>query len=144
MGTDVNGLDGTIQRVDYYRMTVQDQPGESLQLLSVLNDLGIELLAFAAIPSGEGQAQLTVFPSDPARFAVEAKKGGLELDGPHVALMVTGDTDFHALAEVHRALFEANVNVSASTGMTSSKGGYSYVIYLRTNDVDRAAAALGL
>ncbi|UCE86633.1 MAG: hypothetical protein JSU66_02535, partial [Deltaproteobacteria bacterium] len=65
-----------------------------------------------------------------------------ELDGPHPALLVQGDDELGALAGVHALLHEANVNVYASSGVTDGKGSYGYVIYVRPEDYERAAAAL--
>jgi hypothetical protein len=41
-------------------------------------------------------------------------------------------------------LYEANVNVYASSGVANSMGSYGYVIYVRPDDYERAAAALEL
>jgi hypothetical protein len=41
-----------VRRVDYFSTTVKDQPGEAYQLLTTLADLGINLLAFTAVPIG--------------------------------------------------------------------------------------------
>ncbi|HKZ81070.1 MAG TPA: hypothetical protein VJ124_22555 [Pyrinomonadaceae bacterium] len=39
-------------------------------------------------------------------------------------------------------LYEANVNVFASSGVADGKGSYGYVIYVRPDDYERAVAAL--
>ena len=41
-----------IRRVDYFYTMIQDQPGEAYKLLSRLADLGVNLLAFTAVPTG--------------------------------------------------------------------------------------------
>ena len=42
------------------------------------------------------------------------------LVGPHRAFLVQGDDHLGALAEIHRRLFEGNINVYASSGVTES------------------------
>jgi hypothetical protein len=133
-----------IRRIDYFSVTVTDQPGEACKLLEQLEQLGINLLAFTAVPTGPMQAQLTLFPEDVARLASEAKKGGLALDGPHPALLVQGDDELGALARIHAKLYAANVNVYASSGVADGRGSFGYVIYVRPEEYSRAAAALGL
>lgn len=129
----------TIRRVEYFYTTVTDRPGEAHGLLSQLADIGINLLAFTAVPVGPDRTQLTVFPDDPAKLVREAAKAGLTLDGPHRALLVQGDDVLGALAGVHERLYEANVNVYASSGVADGRGTYGYILYVRPEDFEKAA-----
>lgn len=131
-----------IRRVEYFYATVKDQPGEAYKLLSLLGRLGIDLLAFTAIPFGPMNTQLTIFPEDSGRLRNEAQKSGLQLEGPQPALLVQGDDELGGVAEVHMKLYEAKVNVFASSGVSDGKGSYGYVIYVRPDDYERAVAAL--
>ena len=97
----------SIRGAEYYRTTVADEPHQGYELLSDLADLGINLLAFTAVPSGSDQVQLTLFPEDPSRLEAEAKRAGLLLDGPHPAILVHGDDELGALAKIHRRMADA-------------------------------------
>ncbi|MDH3734715.1 MAG: hypothetical protein OEU54_14400 [Gemmatimonadota bacterium] len=130
------------QRVDYFYVTVQDEAGSAYQLLSALEQSGVNLLAFTAVPTGPLRAQLTVFPEDAGQLQAMAPTAGLELDGPYSALLVQGDDELGALARVHEKLFDAGVNVYASTGLAGDRGRYAYVIYVRSEDIDQAVSAL--
>jgi hypothetical protein len=132
----------SIRRVQYFYTTVADQPGEAYKLLARLADLGLNLLAFTAVPIGPIQTQLTLFPEQGRKMAEEAKKAGLVLNGPYPALLVQGDDELGALARVHERLYEAGVNVYASTGVADGHGSYGYIVYVRQEDYDRAATAL--
>ena len=134
----------TIRRVDYFYTMVRDQPGEAYRLLRVLADLGVNQLAFTAVPMGPQRTQLTLFPENSQKFQDAAKKAGITVDGPHRAFLVQGDDQLGALVGVHEKLFQAGVNVYASTGVTDGQGSYGYVVYVRSEDVNRAAAALGI
>ena len=134
----------TIQRVEYFYTTVKDQPGEAYKLLNLLGSLGINQLAFSAIPVGPNSTQLAVFPEDPAKLVNEAKLAGMILDGPHHALLIQGDDELGALAGIHQKLFEEDINVYASSGVTDGRGSYGYLIYVKEDDFDRAATTLGL
>jgi hypothetical protein len=134
----------SVRRVDYFSTTVKDQLGEAYQLLTTLADLGINLLAFTAVPIGPLHTQLTIFPQDTGKLASEAQKDRLVLDGPHPALLVQGDDELGALAEFHRRLANARVNVYASTGVADGSGCFGYIIYVRPEDYDRAVESLGL
>lgn len=133
-----------IRRVDYFYATVKDQPGEAYKFLALLASLGINLLAITAVPFGPMNTQLTIFPEDTGKLRSEAQKAGLKLDGPQPAFLVQGDDKLGALAEVHMKLFEANVNVYASSGVSDGKGSYGYLIYVRPDDYEKAVAALQL
>jgi hypothetical protein len=131
-----------IRRVEYFYAVVKDEPGAAYEFLSQLERLGINLLAFTAIPTGPQRTQLTLFPEEPRHMESEAKKMGLELDGPHPALLVQGDDELGVLARIHENLHAANVNVYASSGVADGEGRFGYVIYIRPEDYERAVAAL--
>jgi hypothetical protein len=131
-----------IRRVEYFHTTVVDQPGESYKVLSALAGLGVNLLAFMAVPVGPATTQLTLFPEEPSKMASEAAKAKMILDGPHRALLVQGDDELGALAVVHEKLYRADVNVYASTGVSDGHGKYGNIIYVRPEDYNRAAKAL--
>jgi hypothetical protein len=130
--------------VEYFYTTVADRPGEAYTVLSQLAALGINLLAFSGVPMGPARTELTLFPEDPSMMKSAAAKAGFTLDGPHPAFLVQGDDELGALAGIHEKLYQADVNVYASSGIADGKGSYGYVIYVRPGDDERAARALGV
>lgn len=134
----------TIRRVEYFYTLVKDKPGEAYKLLNLLTGMGVNQLAFSAIPVGPDSTQLAVFPEDPAKLVNETRKTGIHLDGPHHALLIQGDDDLGALAGIHQKLFQANINVFSSSGVTDGRGSYGYLIYVKEDDFLRAAETLGL
>jgi hypothetical protein len=134
----------SISRAQYFYISVKDKPGEAYKLLTRLAEYGINLLAFTGIPIGPSHTQLTIFPEDPAKLIDSAKKASLALDGPNLALLVQGDDELGALAGIHEKLYEANVNVYASTGVSDGRGSFGYLLYIRPDEYERAIAALGL
>ena len=131
-----------IKKVDYFYCSIVDQPGEAYKLLSQFERGGINLLAFTAIPVGPDRTQLTLFPEVSSKLLSEAKNAKMSLDGPHPALLVQGDDELGALADIHQILFEANVNVYASNGVTDNNGSFGYLLYIRPEEYERATAAL--
>lgn len=132
----------TIRRVEYFYATVKDQPGEAYQILSQLAGLGVNLLALTVIPFGPNTTQMTLFPEDALEFKSVTQKAGLKIDGPHAAILVQGNDEVGALAEIHRLLYQAGVNVYATSGVSTGQGSYGYVIYVRPEAFDKAAAVL--
>lgn len=133
-----------IQKVEYFYTSVVDQPGEAYKFLSTLAKAGINLLAFTAVPVGPMRTQLSIFPEDPSKFIVQAKDAGIQIDGPYSAILVQGDDQLGAFAEVHHKLYEADVNVYACTGVTDGKGTFGYLLYIRPEQFDAAVKALNL
>jgi hypothetical protein len=131
-------------KIYYFSTTVEDKPGEAYKCLTALADSGINLLAFNAVPIGPMHTQLSLFPDDENQMREQARKTGMKLEGPYPALLIQGDDELGALAEVHEKLYQASINIYASTGVTDSKGNYGYLIYVRSEDHDRAAKALAL
>ena len=133
-----------IRRVEYFHATVVDQPGEAYEVLSALAGLGVNLLAFTAVPVGPDRTQITLFPEDPGKLKSEAQKAGMARDGPQRALLVQGDDELGALATVHEKIYRSNVNVYASSAIADGAGKYGHLIYVRPEDYERAAKALGV
>jgi len=134
----------SIHRAQYFYVSVKDKPGEAYKLLARIAEFGVNLLAFTGVPIGPSHTQLTVFPEDPAKLVDSAKKAGITLDGPFLALLVQGDDELGALADIHEKLYEANVNVYASTGVSDGRGSFGYLLYIRPDEYERAVTALGL
>ncbi len=132
-----------IRSIEYFYVTVKDQPGEACRLLAQLASADVNLLAFAAIPSGSDHTQLWIFPENVAGLARAAEKGGFEITGPRPAFLIQGDDSLGALAEIHQNLCDANINVEASSGVTDGRGGYGYVLYVRREQYEDAARILG-
>ena len=134
----------TIRRIDYFYTTVHDRPGEALGFLTALAELGVNLVAFTAIPSGMLQTQLMIFPQDSFKLTDQSERVGFELDGPYGALFVQGEDVPGALVKIHEKLADAGVNVYSSSGVSGSKGSFGYILHVRPADFETAAKALGV
>ena len=132
----------TIRRVEYYYANVRDELGAAYRLLSQLAELGVDLLAFTAVPSGPALAQFTLVPTDTGKLLAQASVAGLPLDGPYHAFLVQGDDELGALANVHEQLVKAGVDIFASSGVSDGRGAFGYLVYVREDQFERATAAL--
>lgn len=134
----------TVRRIDYFYIMIEDTPEVGYQVLSQLSEQNVNLVAITAVPFGPARTQLTVFPDETSEMQRIAKQANISLDGPHPALVVQGDDEVGALVQIHEKLRDANVHVFASTGVADGRGGYGYVIYVRPDEHQRAAEALGV
>lgn len=132
----------SVRAVEYFYTRVEDEPGRAYDLLAKLASEDINLLAFSAVPFGPNHVELTIFPDRSEDFRRVAEKLGWALIGPQHACLIQGDDHLGALAEIHRRLLDARVNIYASTGVTDGEGRYGYVIYVKEEDHQAAARAL--
>jgi hypothetical protein len=102
------------------------------------------MLAFTAMPVGPDRSQLTMFPEDSQKLIDNAAQIGITLDGPHHALLVQGDDELGALAEIHKKLYDAEVSVYSSSGVTDGDGSFGYILYIRPEDYKSAVSTLGI
>ena len=58
-----------IRSVEYYYANVRDELGAAYRVLSQLAELGVNLLAFTAVPSGPSLAQFALFAEDPNNWS---------------------------------------------------------------------------
>ncbi len=137
-------MTATIRGVDYYYVTVKDQPGEASRFLTHLAEAKVHLLAFSAFPIGPGVVQFALFPESLEGLERTAAKHGFSVTGPQQAFLIQGEDHLGALLDIHRKLQEASINVYASSGVTDGRGGFGYIIYLRPEDQRKAANALGV
>lgn len=133
----------TVRSVEYYSANVRDELGAAYRFLSQLAELGIDLLAFTAVPSGPALAQFTLVPADTGKLVAQANAAGVPLDGPYHAFLVQGDDELGALANVHEQLVRAGVDIFASSGVSDGRGAFGYLIYVREDQFEKAATALG-
>ena len=134
----------SVRRIDYFYVTLTDSIDIGYDVLSQLAAQGVNLVAITAGPFGPSRTQLTVFPEDTAKMRLTAEQANIPLDGPHPALVVQGADEVGALAAIHEKLRDANVHIFASTGVADGRGGYGYIIYVRPEEYERAAKALGV
>jgi hypothetical protein len=132
----------TIQRVEYYYANVRDELGAAYRFLSQLAELGVDLLAFTAVPSGPALAQFTLVPTDARKLTAQATVAGLPLDGPYHAFLIQGDDELGALANVHDQLVRAGIDIFASSGVSDGQGAFGYLVYVREDQFEQAATAL--
>jgi len=132
-----------VRRVEYFYAIVENKPGEGHKLLEFLSAHGVNLLSFTAFPIDEERAQLDFVPEDIGELQIAATEAGVELVGPKKALLVQGDDRTGVLVEYHLRLSDAGVNVYAANGVTGGRGRFGYIIWVKPEDFDKAAKALG-
>ena len=132
----------TVRKVDYFKVTVANRPGEGARILGELGDSGVNMLAFSGFPRS-GKAQLDFIPENAARFKRAAKKAGLRISAKKVAFLVQGKDRPGAVGSILKRLAKAKVNVTAVDAITAGKGRYGTILWVKPGAARKAAKALG-
>ena len=138
----------TVHRVDYFYATTPHKPGEGARVLGLLRARGVNLLAFSAFPAGR-RAQLDFVPADSTSFVAVAKEAKVKLSSRKTVFLIEGDDRAGAMAEITGKLGAAKINITAvdavCTGGGMSGGGrrFGALLWVKSRDVQKAAAVLG-
>ena len=133
----------TVRGVEYYYVTVPDEPGEGQRILTALKDSGVNLLAFLGFPLGEGRSQIDLVPENPQQLRDAAEQVGVTLSEAKRAFLIQGDDRVGAVADTTAKLAEANINLTAAAAAGAGSGRYGMILWVASADYDRAADALG-
>ncbi len=131
-----------VKRIDSYRLIVADPVAAGSRLLSAFAGVGVDLLAFRAVPLPTGGTRFTLVPTEGSRMAEGAKKADVKLDGPHPALLVRGEEKPGACAGIFEKLSGAEIPIREASGIAHINGGYGVILHLEPKDCDKAAALL--
>ncbi|MBI3629833.1 MAG: hypothetical protein HY217_09705 [Candidatus Rokubacteria bacterium] len=131
-----------VKRVDYFYIQVPDKPGEGARALSVLQEAGVNLLAFSGFPEGR-RAQLDFVPEDPAAFKQAAKAAGWKVTGPKRAFLVQGEDRVGAIADIVHKLSEAGVNIVAIDAVCAGGSRFGAILWVDPRAFVRAGKLLG-
>ncbi|HKA53049.1 MAG TPA: hypothetical protein VKJ47_05255 [Candidatus Binatia bacterium] len=108
----------------------------------MLKDAGVNLLAYSGFPKGR-RAQLDFMPADVAPFRAAARKAKLTLVGPKTGFLIQGEDRPGVLAEIIARLAEAKINVTACDAVAAGEGRYGALLWIKPQDVQKAARVLG-
>ena len=131
-----------ILQIEYFNVTVEDQIANASKLLAIVADAGVDFHAFKAIPVKPNKTQFTLFAKDSAKMIDGASKSGLTLDGPYAALLIKGDEEAGALADIYKKLSHAGIQVDEACGIADINAGYGVILYLTQIDCDKAMTVL--
>ena len=135
-------MDTKVRVLEYFYTRIENDPVKAYNFLAELSSEDISLLAFSAVPFGPNHVELTVFPEHSDNFQALAHQLGWTLTGPQHAILIQGDDRLGLVAEIHKTLREAGVQVYASSGVTDGSGRFGYVIYTKEDNHPAAAKAL--
>jgi prephenate dehydratase len=131
-----------MRKVDYFYTMLPNRPGQGAKVMGALAAKGVDLLAFSAFPSG-GKAQLDLVPANSALLKRVAKSLGVKLSKKKTGFLYQGDDRVGAMLKTLDTLAAAKINVTACDAVTSGKGRFGAIFWVKPAAVAQAAKLLG-
>jgi len=132
-----------IRRIDYFYLTLSDNPGEGARVLAALQAAGVNLLGISAFPHGARKSQLDLIPEDSGALRKAARSAGFKLSGKKTGFLIQGEDRQGAVADAANRLAEANINIISAQVFCAGSGRYGGMLWVGASDLRRAAKALG-
>jgi hypothetical protein len=131
----------TVQRVTALKVTVGDRVGALAEVVAQARDAGLDFRSVTALAAG-GQGVIMAVPTD-LQAARQAAAGGPYAITEQDVFWVEGDDERGALAPAADKLAAAGISVTA-VHAAAVEGRFAAVFYVAPEDVEKAAAALGV
>jgi hypothetical protein len=134
-------MSATVSRVTAFRVTLGDRVGALAEVLAAARNAGIDLQSVAGYVCG-GEGVILAVPTD-LHKARPAAVGAPWAIGEQDVFLLEGDDERGALCGVVEKLAAAGVGIQACYAVAVA-GKFGAVIAVAPEDIDKAAAALGV
>ena len=131
-----------VRKVAYFALDVPNKPGEGARILGALAGAGVNLFAFSGFPNGR-KSQLDIIPEDVNVFKKAARLAKIVTRPQKFGFLIQGSDRKGAVAGILQKLSEKDINVTAIDAVSAGKGRYAAILWVKPQDVNRAAKALG-
>jgi hypothetical protein len=135
-------MSDTVRKVDYFKVMIPNKAGQASKIASGLADAGVNLLAFTGFPSGR-MSQLDLMPEDSGKLKRAAKKLGLKVSTRKSGFLFQGDDRIGAMTEIFDKLAAAKINLIAVDAVSSGKGRFGAIFWVKPQSVAKTARLLG-
>jgi hypothetical protein len=129
-------------RIEYYSVVVPNKPGKGVNVLSALQEAGVNFIAIWGYPVGKSKARIDLAAEDTAGLKKAAKQLKIELGKKQTAFHITGEDHPGAVAEVLAKLAAKKINVYAVQALCAGNGRFGALVQVAPDDVKKATKAL--
>ena len=131
-----------LRKVDYFHVMIPNRAGQASKIAAGLAAEGVNLLAFSGFPSGR-ETQLDLMPEDSRKLKRAAKKLGLRLSVKKSGFLYQGTDRVGAMTRLFDKLAAAKINLIAVDAVTSGKGRFGAIFWVKPQAVAKTAKLLG-
>ena len=129
-------------KVDYFHVMIPNRAGQAAKIAAGLAAAGVNLLAFSGFPSGR-KTQLDLMPEDSGKLKRAAKKLGLKLSAKKSGFLYQSDDRVGAMTRLFDKLAAAKISLIAVDAVTSGKGRFGAIFWVKQEAVAKTARLLG-
>jgi hypothetical protein len=130
-----------LRKVDYFHVMIPNKAGQASKIAANLAAEGVNLLAFSGFPSGR-ETQLDLMPENSAKLKRAAKKLGLRLSVKKSGFLYQGKDRVGAMTRLFDKLAAAKINLIAVDAVTSGKGRFGAIFWVKPKAVAKTAKLL--
>ena len=123
-------------------MLFPNKPGKGENVLSALQEAGVNFIAIWGYPVGKSKARIDLAAEDTAGLKKAAKQLKIELGKKQTAFHITGEDHPGAVAEVLAKLAAKKINVYAVQALCAGNGRFGALVQVAPDDVKKATKAL--
>ena len=131
-----------VRKISYCYINVPNRAGQGDQVLGVLRNAGVNLLAHSGFPIGRGKTQLDFVPEDMPAFHRVARTNGWRVSKVKKAFLITGNDRVGAAHRHFQKLAEAKINITAADAMVAGKGRFGMILWVKPKSYVHAARVL--
>jgi len=130
-----------VQRVKYFKISLEDKPGALLGIARELKAKNIGLAGIWGYATQPGSAEAFFIAKNPDKLRNTWKSAGVAM-AEGTGLFLKGTDKTGALVKSLEVLAQAGINIMAIDAIAVS-GNFGSFLHVAPDDVDKAAAALG-
>ena len=130
-----------VQRVKYFKISLEDKPGALLGIAHDLKAKNIGLAGIWAYATQPGSAEACFVAKNPDKLRNAWKSSGVTI-AEGTALFLKGTDKTGALVKSLEVLAQAGISITAIDAIAVG-GNFGSFLHVAPADVDKAAAALG-
>ena len=132
-----------LRKVDYFHVMIPNTAGQASKIAGGLADAGVNLLAFSGFPSGK-MTQLDLMPEDSGKLkrgSERTRAASCRQGSP--ASVTRATTGSARCREVFDKLADAKINLIAVDAVSSGKGRFGAIFWVKPEAVAKTAKLLG-
>jgi prephenate dehydratase len=127
------------QRVTYFKTNLEDKPGALLAVARELKSKNLDLVGLWGFTTTPGQSELYVVAKNPEKLRKAWTGRGYQ---ESIGFYVKGTDKTGALVKSLEAILQGGINMS-TLGAVAVRGNYGCLIWVKQEDVEKAAKVLG-
>jgi len=136
-------MESRVRKVEFCSLSVPNRAGQAAQVLGVLKEAGVNLIAFTGAVTKGGRARFDLVSDELVRIRRLATQHRWRLGGTRKGFLVQGLDEVGAVYQHIQKLADRKIDVAAADAVAAGKGLFGMILWVRPKDYLRASRTLG-